>query len=97
MRMKISLTVATIAAVALASSAEAIRVCRSVLQDDNTCAYECKNGDPADGKWCSSLQKRLISDGADCWGDCNSGNGYQFWCNKSSISPTPNSVCGRYV
>ncbi|KAG9319411.1 hypothetical protein KVV02_007560 [Mortierella alpina] len=85
--MKISVTIAAIAAVALASSAEAYRVCRSGWEDDNTCAYECKNGDPVDGEWCRNFKSALGDNGANCWGDCDSGNGFQFWCSKSTLSP----------
>ncbi|CAO3566113.1 unnamed protein product [Mortierella alpina] len=88
-KMKISLTIAAIAAVALASSAEAFRVCKwNGWQDDNTCAYQCKNGDPVDAEWCQNFKSALEDNGTDCWGDCNSGNGYQFWCSKASLSPS---------
>ncbi|KAF9568595.1 hypothetical protein EC968_002897 [Mortierella alpina] len=87
LKMKISVTAVAAAAVAVASCADAYRVCRSRGQNANTCAYECNNNDPADEKWCENAKKRLTSKGAECWGDCNSGNDFQFWCAKSSINP----------
>ncbi|KAF9968759.1 hypothetical protein BGZ70_008390 [Mortierella alpina] len=85
---QISVTIAAIAAVALASSADAFRVCKSGWEDENTCAYVCKNGDPIDGQWCRNFKSALNRNGANCWGDCNAGNGFQFWCSKSTLSPS---------
>ncbi|KAF9328670.1 hypothetical protein BGZ91_000902 [Linnemannia elongata] len=86
--MKISLSVAALGAILIASSAEAIRVCRTGWQDNNTCGYNCQNGDPIDGQWCRNFKSALTKNGANCWGECNASNGFQFWCSKSSMSPS---------
>jgi hypothetical protein len=85
--MKISLSVAALGAILIASTAEAVRVCRTGWEDGNTCGYNCQNGDRIDGEWCRNFKSALARNGANCWGDCNASNGFQFWCTKSSLSP----------
>ncbi|KAI8604370.1 hypothetical protein EDD21DRAFT_221573 [Dissophora ornata] len=91
--MKISISVATLCALLLASSTNAFEVCRSDWQDAKTCGYNCMNNDGMDATWCDNFKAAMQNNGAGCWGDCHSNAGAKFWCSKNTMS---DPTCGDH-
>ncbi|KAF9346734.1 hypothetical protein BGX34_003687, partial [Mortierella sp. NVP85] len=84
--MKISLTLAAMCTLLVATSTHAFQVCRTDWQDGNTCGYNCENNDPYDNKWCENFKNAMTKAGNNCWGNCYASGGPKFWCSKSSMS-----------